>query len=102
MAGEEDCGDWFIMGGSGHLVPVKMMYFSANFVESGNLELISIWSDRCRVLRSETKYVVSLGVCAGGGEQFKEKCYRLHLLPKSWREAKQVCSKRSQEIHFKC
>ena len=33
----------------------------------------------------------------GRGEQYGEKCYRLHLLAKSWPAAQQLCSKRAKE-----
>ena len=37
----------------------------------------------------------SLG--CGQGEQYGEKCYRLHLLPKSWQAAQHFCSRRAEE-----
>ena len=31
------------------------------------------------------------------GEQYGEKCYRLHLLPKSWQAAQYLCSRKAKE-----
>ena len=33
----------------------------------------------------------------GREEQYGEKCYRLHLLPKSWQAARYFCSRRAKE-----
>ena len=36
----------------------------------------------------------------GRGEQYGEKCYRLHLLPQSWQAAQYRCSKRAKERFY--